>query len=88
VHLLDFTDLAAAGHGYQVHVSNQRSHSFRIAPDLYEPLARDAFGLFYLLRSGLPIDERRAPAMAIPPATRVFTEPRRHHSSRLDRTRS
>jgi endoglucanase len=66
VHLLDFTDLAAAGHGYQVLVSNQRSHSFRIAPDLYERLARDAFGLFYLLRSGLPIDERRAPGYGHP----------------------
>ena len=66
VHLLDFTDLAATGHGYQVLTGNQRSHSFRIAPDLYEPLARDAFGLFYLLRSGLPIDERRAPGYSHP----------------------
>ena len=66
VHLLDFTDLAATGHGYQVLVGEQRSHRFRIAPDLYEPLARDAFGLFYLLRSGLPIDERRAPGYGHP----------------------
>jgi endoglucanase len=66
VHLLDFTDLAATGHGYQVLVGEQQSHRFRIAPDLYEPLARDAFGLFYLLRSGLPIDERRAPGYGHP----------------------
>jgi endoglucanase len=47
-------------------VGEQQSHRFRIAPDLYEPLARDAFGLFYLLRSGLPIDERRAPGYGHP----------------------
>jgi endoglucanase len=66
VHLLDFTDLAAAGQGYQVLVRDQRSHRFQIAPDLYEPLARDALGLFYLLRSGFPIDEQRAPGYGHP----------------------
>ena len=66
VHVLDFTDLAAAGHDYQLLVGNQRSHRFQIAPNLYEPLAHDALELFYLLRSGSPIDEQRAPGYGHP----------------------
>jgi endoglucanase len=61
VHVLDFTDLTAAGAGYQLLVAGQRSHRFRIAEDLYKPLAQDALGLFYLLRSGCPIEDHRAP---------------------------
>ena len=60
MHVLDFTRLTAAGTGYQVLVGDARSHRFRIAEDLYDSLAHDAVGLFYLLRSGCPIDEQRA----------------------------
>jgi endoglucanase len=66
VHVLDFTDLTAAGTGYQLLVAGQRSHRFRIAEDLYGPLARDALGLFYLLRSGCPIEDHRAPGYGRP----------------------
>ena len=66
VHTLDFTRLTAAGTGYRVLVGDERSHRFRIAEDLYDPLARDALELFYLLRSGCPIDEGRAPGYGRP----------------------
>ena len=66
VHVVDFTALTAPGTGYQVLIGDERSHRFRIAQDLYDPLARDALGLFYLLRSGCPIDEHRAPGYGRP----------------------
>jgi endoglucanase len=66
VHVVDFTELRAGGTGYQVLVGNQRSHRFRIAADLYQSLARDALGLFYLLRSGCPIDDHRVPGYGRP----------------------
>jgi endoglucanase len=66
VHVIDFTDVTGAGAEYQVLVGEQRSHRFRIAQDLYGQLARNALGLFYLLRSGCPIDEQRAPGYGRP----------------------
>ena len=66
VHVVDFSSLAAAGTGYRVVIGNQRSHRFRIAENLYHSVAGDALGLFYLLRSGCPIDEQRAPGYGRP----------------------
>jgi endoglucanase len=66
VHVIDFTDVTGAGADYQVLVGDQRSHRFRIAQDLYDQLAGEALGLFYLLRSGCPIDEQRAPGYSRP----------------------
>ena len=66
VHVLDFSDLTVAGTGYQLIIGDQRSHRFRIAEDLYDSLVCDALGLFYLLRSGCPIDEQRAPGYGRP----------------------
>jgi endoglucanase len=66
LHVLDFSGLTAAGTGYQVIIGDERSHRFRIAGDLYDSLARDALGLFYLLRSGCPINEERAPGYGRP----------------------
>jgi endoglucanase len=54
------------GYLYRIVAGDDRSHPFRIAADLYDTLARDAFGLFYLLRSGCPIDDRRAPGYGRP----------------------
>ena len=65
VQVLDFTPVTEPG-TYRVVVGGQASHRFRIAADLYDRLARDALGLFYLLRSGCPIDERRAPGYGRP----------------------
>ena len=65
VHLLDFTAVTRAG-TYQLVVGGHRSHRFRIAPDLYDRLGNDALRLFYLLRSGCPIDEQRAPGYGRP----------------------
>lgn len=66
MHVIDFTDVTGAGADYQVLVGDQRSHRFRIAQDLYDQLAGEALGLFYLLRSGCPIDEQRAPGYSRP----------------------
>ena len=66
VHLLDLTACTTAGSDYRIAAGDDRSHPFRIAADLYDDLSRDAFGLFYLLRSGCAIDERRAPGYGRP----------------------
>jgi endoglucanase len=65
VHVLDFTPVTDPG-TYHLTAGSDRSHPFRVAADLYDPLARDALHLFYLLRSGCPIDERRAPGFGRP----------------------
>jgi endoglucanase len=66
VQVLDLTALTTAGRGYRVVAGNDRSHQFRIGADVYAALGRDAFRLFYLLRSGCPIDEERAPGYGRP----------------------
>jgi len=66
VHVVDFSGLTATGTAYRVVIGNQRSHRFRIAEDLYDSVACDAHELFYLLRSGCPIDEQRAPGYGRP----------------------
>jgi endoglucanase len=65
VHVLDFTALTAPG-TYRIGVGRHRSHPFRVAADLYDGLGGDALRLFYLLRSGCPIDEDRAPGYGRP----------------------
>jgi hypothetical protein len=60
VHVLDFTAMTAQPGVCQVVVQGRPSHPFRIAASRYEQLGRDALGLFYLLRSGCPIDGGRA----------------------------
>lgn len=66
VHVLDFTGLTTPGSNYQLVVGDQYSHRFRIADDLYDTVATHALNLFYLLRSGCPIDEQRAPGYGRP----------------------
>jgi endoglucanase len=66
VHVLDFTGLTTPGGSCRLLVADQHSHRFRIADDLYDTLATDALNLFYLLRSGCPIDEQRAPGYGRP----------------------
>jgi len=66
VHRIDLTALTAAGSGYRVSVGGDRSHPFRVGGDLYDGLSRDALRLFYLLRSGCPIQEQRAPGYGRP----------------------
>jgi endoglucanase len=65
VHLLDFTPVAA-GNGLRVLVGGVASHPFRVGADVHAGLARDALGLFYLLRSGCEIRDERAPGYARP----------------------
>src|SRR5689334_15392638 len=66
VHRIDLTALTDVGSGYRVVVGGHRSHPFRVAADLYDGLSRDALRLFYLLRSGCPISEQRAPGYGRP----------------------
>ena len=66
VHVLDFSGLTTSGTGLRVVAGNQRSHPFMVADALYGELARDALAFFYLMRSGCPISERRAPGYARP----------------------
>jgi endoglucanase len=86
VDVLDFTGLTTPGNSYRLMIGDQYSHRFRIADDLYDTLATDALNLFYLLRSGCPIDEQRAPGYGRPAGHAGSTESRRHCRSRLDRT--
>jgi endoglucanase len=66
VHALDFSALRAEGHGFTIECGGARSHPFAIAPDLYRGLARDALRFFSLQRSGVAIDEERAPGYGRP----------------------
>jgi endoglucanase len=66
VHTLDFSGLRAEGTGFAIEVGGARSHAFALAADLYRGLARDALAFFYLQRSGIAIDEARAPGYGRP----------------------
>jgi endoglucanase len=66
VHVIDFSVLEGQPNACRVVIGDQESHSFRIGAKLYEQLGRDALELFYLLRSGCPIVEDRAPGYGRP----------------------
>jgi endoglucanase len=66
VHVLEFAGLTTPGNSYRLLIGDQYSHRFRIADDLYDSLAADVLNFFYLLRSGCPIDEQRAPGYGRP----------------------
>jgi endoglucanase len=66
VHVLDLSGLRARGEGFTVEVASERSHPFAVADDLYAPLMNDALAFFYLQRSGIAIDEARAPGYGRP----------------------
>src|SRR4051794_739620 len=63
---LDFSELRAEGEGLAIEVDGARSHPFALADALYRGLARDALAFFYLQRSGIAIDEARAPGYGRP----------------------
>src|SRR4051794_29829883 len=67
VHMLEFSGLQDEVGGLVLEVGGARSHPFEIAADLYAPLVRDALGFFYLQRSGVEIEEARAPGYGRPP---------------------
>jgi endoglucanase len=66
VHVLDFSPARERGDGFVLDVGGARSHAFAIGDDLYRPLVRDALAFFYLQRSGMAIDEARAPGYGRP----------------------
>src|SRR5215207_1722413 len=55
VHVLDFTTAGVHGRDVRVEVDGHRSHPFAVRTDAYGGLARDALGVFRLLRSGAPL---------------------------------
>jgi endoglucanase len=66
VHLLDFSALRQEGAGLTLEVDGARGHPFAVTAPLYRPLVRDALAFFYLQRSGIAIDEARAPGYGRP----------------------
>jgi len=66
VHVLDLAGLRARGAAFTVEVGGARSHPFAVADDLYAPLVNDALTFFYLQRSGIAIDDARAPGYGRP----------------------
>jgi endoglucanase len=66
VHLVDFSPVRDEGAGLRVVTGDASSHRFAVGADVHAGLARDALGVFYLLRSGCPIDEERAPGHGRP----------------------
>ena len=55
VHVLDFTTAGVLGRDVRIEVDGHRSHPFAVGTDEYGRLARDALGVFRLLRSGAPL---------------------------------
>jgi endoglucanase len=61
VHVLDFTTAGVLGRDVRLEVDGHRSHPFAVGTDAYGRLARDALGVFRLLRSGVALgDDVRA----------------------------
>ncbi|GEL98566.1 glycoside hydrolase family 9 protein [Cellulomonas terrae] len=56
VHVITFDEVDATGEGFTLVTDGETSHPFAISADLYADLATDAFGYFYLARSGIEID--------------------------------
>ena len=57
VHLLDFTVAGLGSGDLRLEAGGHRSHRFSIGTDGYRRLARDALGVFRLLRSGAPLTD-------------------------------
>jgi endoglucanase len=55
VHVLDFTTAGVHGRDVRVELDGHLSHPFAVGTDAYGHLARDALGVFRLLRSGAPL---------------------------------
>ena len=55
VHILDFTEANLEDGDLQLEAGGHRSHRFTVGTDTYRRLARDALGVFRLLRSGAPL---------------------------------
>ncbi|HEU4988006.1 MAG TPA: glycoside hydrolase family 9 protein, partial [Rhizobiaceae bacterium] len=71
VHVIDFSALDETGEDLVLEVEGQRSHPFDIAPRLYAPLARDAMGYFYPVRSGIEINGTIAGEVYARPASHI-----------------
>lgn len=67
VHTAVFTSLVQPG-TYRLRVDGAESGRFRVARDVYAPLARDALNFFYQQRAGTPIEARWAGARWARPA--------------------
>ncbi|WP_246727735.1 glycoside hydrolase family 9 protein [Chelativorans sp. Marseille-P2723] len=68
VHVIDFSAFAGSGQGFRLHSDGDTSFPFVIGRGFYEALARDAFGYFYPVRSGIAIDGKIAGSSYARPA--------------------
>src|SRR5687768_4384545 len=66
VHVLDFSGFAVQGAGFRIESADQCSHPFEVTSRVYRKLSADALGLFYLMRSGMPILDELAPGYSRP----------------------
>lgn len=85
VRLADFTSLSDAGEFAVLVPGIGRSHSFRIEPNVMEPVARGALKAFYYQRMSMPLEEAYAGVHARPaghPDTSVMV-----HASAASETR-
>jgi endoglucanase len=57
VHVIDFSDYAGSGNGFQIRADDDISLPFAIKAGLYAPLRNDALSFFYPMRSGIAIAE-------------------------------
>jgi len=88
VHVLDFTDLAAAGPGYQLLVAGPAKPSVPNCRGPLRPTRPQRPGI--VLPAQIRLPDRRSPCPRLRPARRPFrcaTESRRHRGFRLDWTR-
>ncbi|NLT56087.1 MAG: glycosyl hydrolase family 5 [Actinomycetales bacterium] len=61
VHTIDFSTYTRVGTGLTLVADGETSRAFDIAPNLYEPLRKDAMTFFYTNRSGISILDSIAP---------------------------
>ncbi|THV30947.1 glycosyl hydrolase family 5 [Glycomyces paridis] len=61
VHVIDFSEVTAAGEGYTLTADGETSYPFAIGTAAYGDLAVDALSFYYPQRSGIAIDDGVAP---------------------------
>ncbi|GAB3227818.1 cellulase [Glycomyces halotolerans] len=61
VHLIDFSQLTAAGSGYTLTADGETSYPFDIGVEAYRDMTVDALSFYYPQRSGIAIDDAIAP---------------------------
>ncbi|RRS00771.1 glycoside hydrolase family 9 protein [Glycomyces terrestris] len=61
VHVIDFSEVTAAGEGFTLTADGETSYPFAIGGDAYRDMTVDAISFYYPQRSGIAIDDAVAP---------------------------